>query len=199
MLQQILGQTQQALEDSRRENTLLRQKLDALVRRYFGKQSEQLDAAQLQLLLGGIAPSNTEATPSPSPLSAVSAPRRAGGQSQRIRTPENLEVLREVIEPEVVQAEPERWKCIAQEVSRLLDYQPGEFFWRETVRPKYVRREDRALAPVVAPAPARVADRWLAAPGLLAHLLICKFADHPPFYQLQMMFWQRHGLFIARQ
>jgi hypothetical protein len=44
-----------------------------------------------------------------------------------------------------------------------------------------------------------VADRCLAAPGLLAHLLVSKFADHMPFYRLQMIFWQRHGVFIARQ
>lgn len=46
-LQQALEQTRQAIEASRRENTLLRQKLDALARRFFGKQSEQLNAAQL--------------------------------------------------------------------------------------------------------------------------------------------------------
>ena len=45
-LQQALAQTRQALEESRRENTILRQKLDALARRFFGKKSEQLDAAQ---------------------------------------------------------------------------------------------------------------------------------------------------------
>lgn len=198
-LQQLVLSLQQALEDTRRENTLLRQKLDALARRYFGKQSEQLDAAQLQLLLSGLAQGQTDPAPQPSPLPAVNSLRRPHTHTQRIRTPENLEVVREVIEPELVQAEPQNWKCIAQEVSRLLDYQPGKFFWRETVRPKYVRREDRALAPVVAPAPARVADRCLAAPGLLAHLLVSKFADHLPFYRLQMMFWQRHGVFIARQ
>ena len=47
-LQQTLQQTQQALEASRRENTILRQKLDALARRFFGKKSEQLSAAQLR-------------------------------------------------------------------------------------------------------------------------------------------------------
>lgn len=43
----------EALEQSRRENTILRQKLDALTRRFFGKKSEQLDAVQLELLLSG--------------------------------------------------------------------------------------------------------------------------------------------------
>jgi len=36
-----------------KENALLRQKIDLLVRRVFGASSEKLDAAQLELLLGG--------------------------------------------------------------------------------------------------------------------------------------------------
>ena len=50
----------------------------------------------------------------------------------------------------------------------------------------------------MAPAPVRVADGIMAAPGLLAHLLVSKFADHLPFYRLQTIFWQRHSVFIAR-
>jgi transposase len=197
-LQKENASLRQGLEDSRRENTLLRQKLDALIRRYFSKSSEQLDAAQLQLLLSGLT-DNTAPAPQQSLLPLGKAPRRERSQSQRIRTPDNLEVVTQVIEPELVAAEPENWKCIDREVSRQLDYQPGKFFWVETVRPKYVRRDQRLLPPIVAPAPARVADHCLAAPGLLAHLLVSKYADHLPFYRLQMIFWQRHGVFLARQ
>jgi transposase len=198
-LRQKNASLEEALEQTRREVTLLRQKLDALARRFFGKKSEQLDAAQRQLLLSGLAQLEAQPAPEKSMLPAVVAPRRARTNTQRIRTPENLEVVREVIEPEQVRAEPEHWKRISQEVSRQLDYQPGKFFWRETVRPKYVRIEDRTLPPLLAPAPLRVADHGLAAPGLLAHLLVSKYADHLPFYRLQMIFWQRHGVFIARQ
>jgi transposase len=198
-LQQQITTLEQALEESRRENTLLRQKLDALARRFFGKKSEQLDAAQLQLLLNGLAQVADEPAPQTSMLPVVAAPRRSRTNSQRLRTPDNLEVVREVIEPQLVVSEPEAWKRIGQEVSRQLDYQPGKFFWRETVRPKYVRIEQRELPPVIAPAPARVVEHGLAAPGLLAHMLVSKYADHLPFYRLQMIFWQRHGVFIARQ
>ncbi|NDJ15389.1 MAG: IS66 family transposase, partial [Acidobacteriia bacterium] len=41
-----LEQCQAALGESRRENALLRQKIDLLVRRVFGASSEQLDPAQ---------------------------------------------------------------------------------------------------------------------------------------------------------
>lgn len=198
-VQQTLQQTQQALTQARGENTILRQKLDALARRFFGKKSEQLNAAQLELLLQGLTQSDEAVVADQEEPPVSFAPRRPRANPRRVRTPENLEVVREVIEPELVQAEPEHWKRIGQEVSRQLDYQPGKFFWYETVRPKYVRRTQRELPPVVAAAPARVADHSLAAPGLLAHLLVSKYADHLPFYRQEQMFWQRHGVFIARQ
>ena len=197
LLRQALEQSRQALEDSRRENTILRQKLDALARRFFGKKSEQLSAAQMELLLSGLVQDSAEPAEEEPP--ARQAPHRPRTNSQRIRTPENLEVVREVIEPELVLAQPEQWKRIGQEVSRRLDYQPGKFFWQETVRPKYVRLGRRELPPVVAAAPEGVAEHGMAAPGLLAQLLVGKYCDHLPFYRQEQIFRQRHGVFIARQ
>jgi len=197
-LREQVAALQEALEQSRRENTILRQKLDALARRFFGQKSEQLSAAQLELLLSGLAEDRGELTEEKEPP-ARPAPRPARTPTRRLRTPDHLEVVRAVIEPELVQAEPDQWKCIGQEVSRQLDYQPGKFFWQETVRPKYVRRDQRALPPVIAPAPERVADHSLAAPGLLAQLLVSKYCDHLPFYRQEQIFWQRNGVFIARQ
>ncbi len=188
----------QQLEQARREITVLRQKLDALARRFFGKKSEQLDAAQLELLLSGLADGSLQAEEEEEPP-ARPAPPRSPVRSQRLRTPDNLEVVRQVIEPELVAAEPEQWKRIGQEVSRQLDYQPGKFFWQETIRPKYVRRGQRQLPPVIAPAPERVAEHSLAASGLLAQLLVCKYCDHLPFYRQEQIFQQRHGVFISRQ
>lgn len=184
----------QQLEESQREAVLLRMKLDALARRHFGKTSEQLNAAQLELLMVGLEESEVE-TPAPPARPRSARPARRG--TQRVRTPDNLEVVRQVIQPQEVQAEPGAWKEISQEVSRQLDYQPGKFFWKETVRPKYVRVDRRDQAPVVAPAPERASG--LAAPGLLAWLLVCKFADALPFYRLESIFRERHGVFIARQ
>ncbi len=198
-LQQTLAETRQALAAALRENTLLRQKVDALVRRCFGQKSEQLSSAQLELLLSGLTEAGVELTP-PTPVPALPAPpRRTPSASRRIRTPDNLEVVRTVITPECVLAEPEQWQCISQEASRQLDYQPGKFFWQETIRTKHVRRDQRALPPVLAPAPARVAEHSLAAPGLLAQLLIGKYCDHLPFYRQEQIFWERHDVFIPRQ
>lgn len=198
-LREQVASLNEALAQSRRENVILRQKLDALARRFFGKKSEQLNAAQLELLLSGLTEATEEATEAQEEPPVAAAPRHPRTPPRRLRTPDHLEVVQEVIEPDLVRAEPEQWKRIGQEVSRQLDYQPGKFFWQETIRPKYVRQDQRALPPVIAPAPARVADHSLAAPGLLAQLLVGKYSDHLPFYRQEQIFWQRHDVFIARQ
>jgi transposase len=197
LLQQQVSLLSEALQLARIENALLRQKLDKLCRRFFGKQSEQLNDAQMELLLSGLPPQTVVEVPARK--SSSSAPRNQDKRSRRIRTPENLEVVREVIEPEVVRAEPERFKRIGEETSRQLDYQPGQFRWLETVRPKYVRVDQRQAAPVLAPAPARVSEHCLATPALLAQLFVSKYCDHLPYYRQEQIFLQRHGVFIARQ
>jgi transposase len=51
---------------------------------------------------------------------------------------------------------------------------------------------------VTAPRPAQGVPRCLAAPGLLAHVIVSKFADHLPLYRLERMF-ARQGVPLARQ
>ncbi len=63
------AELQQRNERLEREITLLRQKIDALIRRLFGSQSEQLDPAQLQLLLQG----TPEAPPPEAPEDCVAS------------------------------------------------------------------------------------------------------------------------------
>jgi transposase len=190
-----LEQCQQALAESRRENALLRQKVDLLVKRVFGSSSEQLDRNQLELLM-----------PLPeSPAVEVSAitPGRERSKSSRpervARLPENLPVVEEVIDPEPVKAQPEVWRCIGQEVSEQLDYEPGRFLRRRTVRRKYVHRTDLDVAPLMAPLPERLLERSLPAPGLLAHSVVGKYCDHLPLYRQEQIYAQRHGVHLPRQ
>jgi len=62
LIQQLV-ESQQALAAALRENQLLRQKVDLLVRRVFGSSSEKLDLSQLQLLQLSEAPAVAEALP----------------------------------------------------------------------------------------------------------------------------------------
>ena len=117
------------------ENALLRQKIDLLVRKLLGAPSEQLDPAQLLLLLQGL----DEPGKAPEPV-AAEAPRRSTGQSppreRGPRLPEHLPVIEEVIVPAPVKLAPQDWRRIGEEVSERLDYEPARFLRRRTVRPK---------------------------------------------------------------
>lgn len=195
-LTQQLADCQQALAAALRENQLLRQKVDLLVRRVFGSSSEKLDSAQLQLLQLSEAP--PVATPLPVvPSQAPRAPRPR--QPKAPRLPDNLPVVEEVIDPEPVKVQPENWRQIGQEVTEQLDYEPGRFLKRRTVRRTFVHRSQPDSAPVTAPLPPCLQERGLAAPGLLAHVLVTKYCDHVPLYRQEQIYAQRHGLNLPRQ
>ena len=138
-LRELVGTLQEALALTRQENTLLRQKIDALVRRVFGASSETVDRAQLELLLQLASPAAAPVAPVV-PVAKVPAPRPRKEAAPRL--PEHLPVVEEVIEPEPVKAQPEQWRCIGQEVSEQLDYEPARFLCRRLIRKKYVHRTE---------------------------------------------------------
>ena len=190
----------------REENRLLRQKLDLVIRQLFGRKSERLDPAQLELLLGELdePEGKTRASAACPGLAEAEIPerknpRRKSTEAGRVRLPENLAVVEEVIEPEPVKGCPEAWRRIGEEVSEQLDYEPGYFFRRRLIRPKYVRIAKAEAPPIVAPLPEKLLERGLLAPGLLAHIVIAKYADHLPLYRQEQIYLQRHGVGLSRQ
>lgn len=197
-LTDLLAKANSQIETLRQENALLRQKVDLLVRRIFGSSSEQLDPAQLQLLLQGPQPEVAPAIESaPAPLPKTSPAVRPDKNQPRL--PENLPVIEEVIEPEVVKAQPQDWRYIGQEVSESLDYEPGRFLRRRLIRRKYVHKADVDQPPIIAALPPCLRERGLAAPGLLAHVLVSKYCDHLPLYRQEYIYKQRHGVALPRQ
>jgi transposase len=177
------------------ENALLRQKIDLLVRRVFGSSSEKLSPNQLELLLA-----LSEAPVAIAPVEKPAPQNASRPQKERApRLPEHLPVVEEVLDPEPVKAAPEQWRRIGEEISEQLDYEPGRFLRRRLVRPKYVRKDDRDAAPVIAPLPARLQDRSLPSPGLLAHVLVSKYCDHLPLYRQEKIYARRHGVNLPRQ
>jgi transposase len=193
-----LGRLSQQLAEALRENALLREKIDALVRRLFGAKSEKLDPGQLLLLLQGLdGPGKA-----PEPVVAE-APRRSTAPSppreRRPRLPEHLPVVEEVIDPAPVKAAPEQWRRIGEEISERLDYEPARFLRRRTVRPKYVQRGLLDAVPIIAALPPVLLERSLVAPGLLAQIVVAKYCDHLPLYRQESIYWTRHQVWLPRQ
>ena len=183
------------------ENKLLRLKLDALARRLFGKKSEQLSEAQLQLLFQEeMAPGPALGKESGPEETEAQLPRSSKPKRQRApRIPEHLPVVEEVLVPEVVKVEPGQWRKIGEEVSEQIDFEPAKFFRRRLVRPKYVHRSEVDAVPVVAALPPVLQERCIAAPGLIAQILVSKYTDHVPLYRQESIYESRHGVSLPRQ
>ena len=201
---ELLQKLQQSLEENARlkqENALLRQKIDLLVRRIFGASSEKLDAAQLELLLKEEAERGK--APASSALLEEAAPPSCKDRSQprknKPRWPGDLQVIEEVIEPAEVKAQPHAWRCIGEEISEQLDYEPARFLRRRVIRRKYVHRQEIDQAPVIAPLPEKLQERCIAAPGLLAQIITAKYCDHLPLYRQEQIYWSRHRVSLPRQ
>ena len=198
LLRELVATLQAALEQTRHENALLRQKVDALVRRVFGSSSEKVDPAQLELLLqlagGAPAPASTRALVEKQPAEVRRPPKQRAP-----RIPENLPVVEQVLEPEPATAAPREWRLIGEEVSEQLDYEPARFLRRRIIRRKYVHAADPDRAPIIAPLPEKLQERGVAGPGLLAHILVSKYCDHLPLYRQEQIFAQRHHINLPRQ
>lgn len=191
----------------RAEVKLLREKIDLLIRRIFGRSSEQLDDNQLMLLLqGGDDGAKKDPASSASPGALEAEIEKRGKESRPVkprrereaRVPEHLPAVDEVIEPEEVTAAPEAWRHIGEEVTEQLDYQPARFLRRRIIRKKYVRRDEPHQAPVIA-ALNTLQERSIAAPGLLAQIIVAKYCDHLPLYRQEQIYATRHGIAIPRQ
>ena len=82
-----------------------------------------------------------------------------------------------------------------EDVSEQLERIPASFKVIRHVRPKFACAGCESV--IEAPAPARPIDRGLPGPGLLAHVLVSKYADHQPLYR-QSQIYAREGVDLDR-
>jgi transposase len=210
-LLKLVETQRQRIEEQDKEIKLLRQKIDALARRIFGKSSEKLDPNQLEFLFalqdGDLDPGKSPASSGDRLIDEEADSEGAGKArkrrpfARRERLPADLPVVEELIEPREVLEEPAAWRHIDDEVSDQIDYEPGRFLLRRLIRRKYVRRapceEETAFA--IAPLPPSLQERCIAAPGLLAQIVVGKFCDHLPLYRQEYIFESRYGVHLSRQ
>ena len=99
--------------------------------------------------------------------------------------------------------EPENTTCacgcalkrIGEDISEKLDYTPGVFTVERHIRGKWSCAQCRTLTQ--APVPAEIIDKGIPTSGLLAQVLIAKYADHLPLYRQEAIFG-RAGVALPR-
>lgn len=86
---------------------------------------------------------------------------------------------------------------VGKEVTERLEYQPGELFVKQFVRPEYIKPSADGLNAkrVIAPLPATPLEKSIAGASLLTHLLVSKFVDHQPVYR-QLEIFKRQNVNI---
>ena len=185
----------------------LKVELAYLRRMKFGRSSEQLDHAQLELV--GDQPPVPSTTPTAddatgdqtSNVTSIEQGRKKRQAKQRPGArglPDHLPRRTVVHAPQAgctCEACGSGLREIGQDVSEVLDYEPGSFHVVRHVRPKLACGGCSKITQ--APAASRPIERGLAGAGLLAHVLVGKYADHTPLYR-QCQIYAREGVELQR-
>jgi transposase len=213
-LELLRAERDQLLEEQHRhlrEIESLQHRLQALLRRYYGRSSEKLDPTQRLLfedLLDKCIPETPDEAASDGESSSDEVvPKRRGNGHGRRRLPSNLE-REKVIHDLPEEAKPcpccgKLRHIIGKETHEQLDYIPAKVKVIEHVRLKYGCPHCEANASpdgpqiVTAEKPLSPIEKGLAAPGLLSYVIVSKYGDHLPLHRLERIL-QRHGIEIAR-
>ena len=169
----------------------------ALLKRWkFAARSEQLQGVQGRLLDETIEADLEALAVELDALQPAKPVSTAKDQPKRTALPAHL--------PRIdVRHEPEQTLCscgcalkrIGEDVSEKLDYTPGVFHVERHIRGKWACAKCQTL--IQAPVAAQVIDKGIATAGLLAQVLVAKYADHQPLYRQESIF-ARAGVAIPR-
>ena len=168
-----------------------------LRRLQFGRKSEKVERQieQLELKLEDLEAQRVASLPQAA--READAPKPAPAAKSRRPLPEHLPREIKTHAPAELSC-PEcggTLKKLGEDVSEVLEWVPASFKVIRHVRPKLCCAGCDKI--VQAPAPSRPIDRGLAGPGLLAHVLTSKFADHLPLYR-QSEIYAREGVDLDR-
>src|ERR1700691_3775118 len=192
-LKRLLLEERAARQVDQAEIQSLKLQLAYLKRQQYGQSSEQLSEkiAQLELTLEDLEAAATVSTSTPEPTMREKSLRR---QLPAHLPRENI-TYAPLPDEGSCPACGGTMKPLGEDVSEMLEYIPSRFKVIRHVRPKLAcARCDKI---VQANAPSRPIARGLAGPGLLAHVLVSKYADHLPLYRQSQIF-ARSGLDLDR-
>ena len=171
----------------------LKHQLAGQNRHRFGVRSESLD--QLNLTFEEdeeIAEAADEQAKPAQPPVEDKAPR----QHSRKPLPDHLDRHDEVLSPgDDCTRCGGKLKTLGEDITEELEYVPGRFVVNRIVRPRKACAGCEAV--VQSPLPSRPIERGRPGPGLLAHVLVSKYADHLPLYR-QSQIYAREGIDLDR-
>jgi transposase len=199
----MIGELLEHLNRAQGRITKMEHQIEDLLRRLYGRSAERLDPNQMVLFADLLKKIQPPAPPAPEAPAAPSASRGHG----RRRIPEDLprtRLLHDLADDE----KPcpccgKMREVIGEETSEQLDYEPARLSVIQHVRLKYACRACEQTAAEGGPQietaekPLAPIEKGLAAPGLLAYVIVSKYSDHLPLYRLERIL-ARHKIDLAR-
>jgi len=174
---QTLSEQDDQLRSSSEQIEHLKLVIEKLRRRVFGVKSEKIviQLEQLELHLEDLESSQAESEAAVDRVRPAKEPQK---RSRRKPLPEHLprEVVSHTFQGHCCPDCGGQLRKFGEDVSEQLEYIPDSFKVIRHVRPKFACSACEHV--VEAPAPSRPIARGLAGPGLLAHVLVSKFADY---------------------
>jgi transposase len=190
-------------EELRRKIAILQQQIDWLKKQLFGRKNEKFDHPELAgLEEAGKSQASLadEGKPEEEAEGSVGKPKRRKRRLIRAeRLPKDLPVVIEELIPAEVRDAPEAWREIGKESSDQLEKEPGYFYLKRTVRPKYVRRDHPFLPPVMAPAEPKLIENGFLGAGLLSEIISNKYLYSLPLYRQEQLYSKRFGIELSRK
>lgn len=165
-----------------------------LKRMQFGRKSEKLDRQieQLELKLEDLQADQAQADAAPQTSSKKTRTTR-----ERKPLPAHLPRDEQIHAPgeEACPTCGAELRHLGDDIAEQLEFVPASFRVIRHIRPKLTCTCCDCIVQV--PAPSRPIERGIAGPGLLAHVLVSKFADHLPLYR-QSVIYAREGVELDR-
>jgi transposase len=197
--QELITKDEQLISRER-EIEHLKLLLVKLHRMQFGRKSEKLQRQieQLELRLEELEANRSEKELNPpEPTSLLPCATPTAAKPARRALPDHLPRETRRHEPKETvcpQCQGELRK-LGEDVAEVLEYVPASFRVIRHVRTKLSCAKCDCI--VQAEAPSRPIERGMAGPGLLAHVLVSKYADHLPLYR-QSEIYARQGVELER-
>ena len=181
----------------------LQEQLAWFKRQIFGKRSERVvsDLNAQQLIFEGFENTCSEKEKKKSVASHErSKPNRDG--KDKITLPDDLPVRTTILDisedEKVCQETGQALVQIGVEVSHKLAHEPGSYYIKEIIRPKYANPQKEEAGILTASLPDSLLPKCRADESLLAEIITKKFADHLPLYRIAEIF-KREGILISRK
>lgn len=190
-LLKVISSRDEKIESLSQERDYLKTQVEILRRMQFGQKRERFEGDPSQTMLPFEADVIAVEQQEAETKEKIEYVRKRPNHHGRAKLPGHLPVEEIEIYPE---GDLSEMVCIGKEVTEELECEPARFFIKRYIRYKYAAKTGEGVK--IGLLPERVIDKGIPGAGLLASILVDKYADHLPLYRQKQRF-ARENIQIA--